>query len=84
MFYCDPDSRYCYADFPDDDYDDPQDPRPLDMTIDTNNVKEAPEATTLTPADVPLREGPPTREELLVYYPSRFTWTQLKAFVNSG
>jgi len=33
---------------------------------------------------VPLRTGPPTKEELLVYYPSKFTWTQLKAFVNSG
>ena len=30
------------------------------------------------------RTGPPTREELLVHYPSKFTWTQLKIFVNSG
>lgn len=28
--------------------------------------------------------GPPTREELLVHYPAKFTWTQLKTFVNSG
>lgn len=38
----------------------------------------------LAPKDVPLRTGPPTKEELLVYYPSKFTWTQLKTFVNSG
>ncbi|KAG6903159.1 hypothetical protein C0995_004706 [Termitomyces sp. Mi166 len=41
-------------------------------------------ATVLLPKDVPLRTGPPTREELLVYYPAKFTWTQLKTFVNSG
>ncbi|KAF8645156.1 hypothetical protein AX16_007984 [Volvariella volvacea WC 439] len=33
---------------------------------------------------VPLRTGPPTREELLVHYPAKFTWEQLKTFVNSG
>lgn len=33
---------------------------------------------------VPLRNGPPTREELLAYYPAKFTWHQLKTFVNSG
>ncbi|OAX41395.1 hypothetical protein K503DRAFT_735631 [Rhizopogon vinicolor AM-OR11-026] len=33
---------------------------------------------------VPLRTGPPTREELLAHYPAKFTWDQLKAFVNSG
>lgn len=33
---------------------------------------------------VPLRTGPPTREELLAYYPAKFTWDQLKTFVNSG
>lgn len=38
----------------------------------------------LTPDNVPLRAGPPTREELLVYYPAKFTWEQLKTFVNSG
>ncbi|KAH9948866.1 hypothetical protein B0H21DRAFT_689339 [Amylocystis lapponica] len=38
----------------------------------------------LTPENVPLRSGPPTREELLVYYPSKFTWQQLKTFVNAG
>jgi len=40
--------------------------------------------TNLTTKDVPLRKGPPTREELLVYYPAKFTWEQLKTFVNSG
>ncbi|KAI6139324.1 hypothetical protein BKA82DRAFT_518109 [Pisolithus tinctorius] len=28
--------------------------------------------------------GPPTRQELLEHYPARFTWPQLKAFINSG
>ncbi|KAF5369363.1 hypothetical protein D9758_002496 [Tetrapyrgos nigripes] len=38
---------------------------------------------TISPAtkDVP---GPPTREELLNDYPAKFTWEQLKTFVNSG
>lgn len=40
--------------------------------------------TALTPENVPLRSGPPTREELLVYYPAKFTWEQLKTFINSG
>ncbi|KAF4571536.1 hypothetical protein EYR36_008876 [Pleurotus pulmonarius] len=31
-----------------------------------------------------LGTGPPTREELLAYYPAKFTWEQLKCFVNSG
>ena len=31
-----------------------------------------------------LGEGIPTKEELLVYYPAKFTWRQLKTFVNSG
>ncbi|KAG5634461.1 hypothetical protein H0H81_001870 [Sphagnurus paluster] len=39
---------------------------------------------TVTVKDIPLRIGPPTREELLVYYPAKFTWIQLKTFVNSG
>jgi hypothetical protein len=37
-----------------------------------------------SPNTVQLGEGPPTKEELLVYYPAKFTWTQLKTFVNSG
>ncbi|GLB38225.1 putative protein of unknown function (DUF3605) [Lyophyllum shimeji] len=41
-------------------------------------------ATGPSPKEVPLRTGPPTREELLVHYPAKFTWTQLKTFVNSG
>jgi hypothetical protein len=28
--------------------------------------------------------GPPTKAELLVHYPPKFTWHQLKTFVNSG
>lgn len=35
-------------------------------------------------ANVPLGTGPPTREELLVHYPAKFTWNQLKVFVNAG
>ncbi|ESK95238.1 hypothetical protein Moror_3996 [Moniliophthora roreri MCA 2997] len=38
----------------------------------------------LTSESVSLGTGPPTREELLVYYPPKFTWDQLKTFVNSG
>ncbi|KZT28348.1 hypothetical protein NEOLEDRAFT_1176080 [Neolentinus lepideus HHB14362 ss-1] len=38
----------------------------------------------LSDKTVPLGSGPPTREELLVYYPAKFTWHQLKTFVNSG
>ncbi|KAF8349499.1 hypothetical protein F5887DRAFT_946476 [Amanita rubescens] len=39
----------------------------------------------LNPDDVvPLREGPPTKEELLAHYSAKFTWTQLKTFINSG
>ncbi|KAI0064092.1 hypothetical protein BV25DRAFT_1906838 [Artomyces pyxidatus] len=37
-----------------------------------------------SPESVPLGTGPPTREELLVYYPAKFTWQQLRTFVNSG
>jgi hypothetical protein len=33
---------------------------------------------------VPLRTGPPTKAELIAYYPAKFTWAQLKAFINSG
>ncbi|KIK69713.1 hypothetical protein GYMLUDRAFT_236203 [Collybiopsis luxurians FD-317 M1] len=35
-------------------------------------------------SSVPLRAGPPTKEELLAHYPAQFTWKQLKTFVNSG
>ncbi|KAG6891511.1 hypothetical protein C0992_005044 [Termitomyces sp. T32_za158] len=37
-----------------------------------------------SPKDVTLRTGPPTKRELLIFYPAKFTWTQLKTFVNSG
>ncbi|KAJ7143512.1 hypothetical protein C8R43DRAFT_1014451 [Mycena crocata] len=33
---------------------------------------------------VPLGSGLPTREELLVHYPAKFTWNELKTFINSG
>ncbi|KAK0188092.1 hypothetical protein F5146DRAFT_1207953 [Armillaria mellea] len=45
------------------------------MTIETPFSSSSP---------VPLRMGPPTKEELIVYYPAKFTWNQLKTFVNSG
>ncbi|KAH8108659.1 hypothetical protein DFH11DRAFT_1731670 [Phellopilus nigrolimitatus] len=31
-----------------------------------------------------LGDGKPSREELRIYYPSKFTWTQLKLFINFG
>ena len=74
MFYCDPDAGFCYAESLDDD-----------MTIETiasNDVLL--QVSELLPEDVPLRTGPPTKEELLVHYPAKFTWKQLKTFVNSG
>ncbi|KIY71239.1 hypothetical protein CYLTODRAFT_346384 [Cylindrobasidium torrendii FP15055 ss-10] len=33
---------------------------------------------------VPLGTGPPTRAEMLAYYPGKFSWTEMKTFVNSG
>jgi len=43
-----------------------------------------PESDSLSPRTVPLGEGTPTKEELLFYYPAKFTWGQIKTFVNSG
>lgn len=71
MIYCDPDSGSCFLVSFDDD--------PA-MTIDNKDFA----SPALTPETVPLRSGPPTREELLVHYPAKFTWAQLKTFVNSG
>jgi hypothetical protein len=34
--------------------------------------------------DVPLGTGPPTKAELIKYYPAKFSWTQLRAFINAG
>lgn len=39
---------------------------------------------TVEVSDVPIGVGLPTRGELLAYYPAKFTWEQLKTFVNSG
>jgi hypothetical protein len=44
----------------------------------------APDIEGLSSHTVLLGEGIPTKEELLVYYPAKFTWKQLKTFVNSG
>ncbi len=55
------------------------------MAIDSpQELREGTTAQGLNAANVPLRAGRPTREELLVYYPAKFTWAQLKTFVNSG
>ncbi|KZV73643.1 hypothetical protein PENSPDRAFT_574155 [Peniophora sp. CONT] len=48
------------------------------MTVDTGDL------SVLSPQTVPIGEGPPTREQLLVHYPPKFTWQQLRTFVNSG
>lgn len=72
MIYCDPDSSCCFVFSVD------------DMTIDPAAPKEMVSLPSLDPDSVPLSTGPPTREELLVHYPAKFTWTQLKTFVNSG
>lgn len=37
-----------------------------------------------TVANVSPLRGRPTKEELLVHYPAKFTWSQLKTFINSG
>jgi hypothetical protein len=55
---------------------------PVEMTVDIENTFAS--YRVLSPKDVPLRTGPPTKEELRVYYPPKFTWAQLKTFVNSG
>ncbi|KAH9924311.1 uncharacterized protein BXZ73DRAFT_91303 [Epithele typhae] len=47
------------------------------MTVD-------PKTSQLSPETVPLGTGLPTREELFVHYPAKFSWYQLKVFVNSG
>ncbi|KZP06145.1 hypothetical protein FIBSPDRAFT_842412 [Athelia psychrophila] len=33
---------------------------------------------------IPLGTGPPSADELRVYYPAQFTWDQLKTFINAG
>lgn len=43
-----------------------------------------PISTDSLPAKVPLGTGPPTREELIAYYPAKFAWRELRAFVASG
>jgi hypothetical protein len=35
-------------------------------------------------ANVPLGTGPPTKAELIAHYPAKFSWTQLRAFINAG
>lgn len=54
------------------------------MTIETHTVllRHKPEKSSVT--TVAVGYGPPTKQELLVHYPARFTWPQLKAIVNSG
>ncbi|KIP09689.1 hypothetical protein PHLGIDRAFT_502877 [Phlebiopsis gigantea 11061_1 CR5-6] len=54
------------------------------MTVESADPRDIIYLPALDSESVPLRTGPPTKEELLVHYPARFTWTQLKTFVNSG
>ena len=62
--------------------------RHISLSLPTTTLVEMPSTangiTPLTEAEVPLRTGPPTREELAVYYPAKFTWIQIKTFINSG
>ena len=37
-----------------------------------------------TPTATYIGIGPPTYQELLELYPAKFTWQELKTFVNSG
>lgn len=53
--------------------------QPTSMTANYAFLADGP-----SPHTVQMGEGPPTKEELLVYYPAKFTWKQLKTFVNSG
>ncbi|THH26822.1 hypothetical protein EUX98_g7362 [Antrodiella citrinella] len=56
-----------------------------DMTFDNlSDTLSTLSPLTTKPANVPLLTGPPTKEELLAHYPAKFTWAQLKTFVNSG
>lgn len=48
-------------------------------SLDTNSG-----STTLSSESVSLRSGPPTREELVVHYPPKFAFHQLKTFINAG
>lgn len=72
MLYCDPDSSYCFVYSLEDEQS--------EMTIEPI----LPQELLATKEEVPLGMGPPTRAELLAHYPARFTWSQLKTFVNSG
>lgn len=51
------------------------------MTIE-KHIVPGPPGSEETP--VPIRSGPPTRQELLTHYPAHFTWPQIQTFVNSG
>ena len=42
------------------------------------------DGSALLSSNIPLGSGPPRREELLAHYPAKFTWKELKTFVNSG
>ncbi|KAG2344473.1 hypothetical protein BDR05DRAFT_989299 [Suillus weaverae] len=54
------------------------------MTICIEPPLDTPDNVSQKIVQVALRTGPPTREELLAHYPAKFTWHQLKTFVNSG
>jgi hypothetical protein len=71
--FCDPDSGRCFYISLDDT-----------MTIESAAAFQQGQTLPVSMSHVPLGEGPPTKEELLVHYPAKFTWMQLKTFVNSG
>lgn len=48
------------------------------MTVE-NNLKVVPPGSSM-----PVGTGPPTKQEMLEHYPAKFTWEQLKTFINSG
>lgn len=52
------------------------------MTVDLGASGAA--AVAARAVDVPLGTGLPTKEELIAHYPAKFTWNELKTFVNSG
>jgi hypothetical protein len=62
---------------------------PLRLSDDPVAFLTLPMSTAAPPAsrsasDVPLGTGLPTKEELIAHYPAKFSWTQLRAFVNAG
>jgi hypothetical protein len=34
--------------------------------------------------EIPIGLGPPTKAELIMHYPGKFSWEQLRTFINAG